>query len=160
MKPVRAFRNPVSPSNRIVSGLLSFSWRGDRRSPTTGDCRVRWRGAQAGDGMASASRMAGPLLSSRQAGGIKILKETVLWLSCGACGREARECGQRGGRGASLVHGLSTRPAGRGLARRARPQLHRTLPDRCRAERQGRRSLSLCRRSTATARCACAGTRP
>ncbi len=50
------------------------------------------------------------------------MKESLLWLFCGACGREARECGQRGGRGASLVHGLSTRPAGRGLARRARPQ--------------------------------------
>ncbi len=39
-----------------------------------------------------------------------IKKNGLLLLSCGACGREARECGQRGGRRPGVVHGLSTRP--------------------------------------------------
>ena len=61
-------------------------------------------------------------------------KKGLLLLSCGACGREARECGQRGGRRPGVVHGLSTRPGGRGPARRARPQIRRTFPDRATSE--------------------------
>ena len=49
----------------------------------------------------------------------------------------AHECGQRGGRRTGVVHGLSTRPAGRGPARRARPQIHMTLPDRAMDEARG-----------------------
>ena len=64
------------------------------------------------------------------------LESKLKWLlsrqSCGACGREARESGQRGGRRPCVVHGLSTRPAGRGPSRRARPQIHRTPRDRFR----------------------------
>ena len=61
---------------------------------------------------------------------LKSISKGLLSLSRGACGREARECGQRGGRRPGVVHGLSTRPAGRGPARRARPQAPRDPPGR------------------------------
>ena len=117
----------TSAGGRVMAGTGRRPARCERKRAPPG---FQHRGARDDRGpFARPRRRRRPLLSGRQAGGIRILKESLLWLSCGACGREARECGQRGGRGASLVHGLSTRPAGRGLARRARPQLHRTLPD-------------------------------
>ena len=81
------------------------------------------------------------------------LKWLLSWLSCGVCGREARECGQRGGRRPCVVHGLSTRPD----RARAGPQGSSTNPqdprDRFRqTSRPGAGSGSHCPSSALSAR--------
>ena len=81
--------------------------------------------SESGDALARIRSVSDAFLESES-------KRLLLLRSCGACGREARECGQRGGRRPCVVHGLSTRPGGRGPARRARPQIHRTRRHRFR----------------------------
>ena len=49
--------------------------------------------------------------------------------SCGVVGERPASVGRRWStRAWRVIHGLSTRPAGRGPVRRTRPQIHRTVP--------------------------------
>ena len=145
-----ATRSEATRSGCVLQAGLLFCWRCEAISPKAlpqgpvsgagppghGSAGTRARTRSVSDAFPEAGRIVAAFAASDAAGSLALfeseLKGLLSWQSCGACGREARECGQRGGRRPCVVHGLSTRPAGRGPARRARPQIHRTLADRCR----------------------------